>query len=104
MFTNQSFTENKAVINGEMVQIYCSISQPKFIYQRIHPLRDAAFGADCLTPFKILKIIIVGLKMDSGNAITNCVKNSKFHLVKNFRFCVITYFIRNELASPFEGK
>ena len=32
------------------------------IYQKIHPLRDAAFGADCLTPFRILKIIIVGLK------------------------------------------
>ena len=31
------------------------------IYQKIHPLRDAAFGADCLTPFKILKIIIVSL-------------------------------------------
>ena len=32
------------------------------IYQNIHPLRDAAFGADCLTPFRILKIIIVDLK------------------------------------------
>ena len=29
-----------------------------FIYQKIHPLREAAFGAD----FRILKIIIVGLK------------------------------------------
>ena len=42
------------------------------MYQKVHPLRDAAFGADCLTPFKILKIVIVGLKMDSGNAIKNC--------------------------------
>ena len=42
------------------------------IYQKIHPLRDAAFGADCLTPFRILKIIIVVSKMDSGNAIRNC--------------------------------
>ena len=41
-------------------------------YKYIHPLRDAAFGADCLTPVRILKIIIVGLKMDSGNAIKNC--------------------------------
>ena len=41
-------------------------------YQKIHPLRDAAFGADCLPPFRILKIIIVGLKMNSGNAIMNC--------------------------------
>ena len=30
MFTNQSNTENKAVINGETVQICCSISQLKF--------------------------------------------------------------------------
>ena len=42
------------------------------IYQKIHPLRDAAFGEDCLIPFRILKIIILGLKMDSGNAIKNC--------------------------------
>ena len=32
------------------------------LYQQIHPLRDAAFRADCLTPFRILKILIVGLK------------------------------------------
>ena len=36
------------------------------IFQIIHPLRDAAFGADCLTPLRISKIITVGLKMDSG--------------------------------------
>ena len=24
-------------------------------YQKIHPLRDVAFAADCLTPFRILK-------------------------------------------------
>ena len=42
------------------------------IYLKIHPLQDATFGADCLTPFRILKIIIVGLKMDSGNVIKNC--------------------------------
>ena len=29
MFTNQSFTENKAVINVKTVQICCSISQPR---------------------------------------------------------------------------
>ena len=32
------------------------------IYKKIHPLRDAAFGADCLTPFRILKIVGVVLK------------------------------------------
>ena len=32
------------------------------LYQKIHPLRDAAFGADCLTPLRILKIVTVGLK------------------------------------------
>ena len=48
------------------------------IYQKIHPLPDAAFGADCLTPFRILKIIIVSLKMDS-------IKNF-YMLYKIFRF------------------
>ena len=32
------------------------------IYQKIRPLRDTVFGADCLTPFRIFKIITVGLK------------------------------------------
>ena len=32
------------------------------LYQKIHPLRDAEFGSDCLTLLKILKIITVGLK------------------------------------------
>ena len=32
------------------------------LYQKIHQLRYAAFGADCLTSFKTLKIITVGLK------------------------------------------
>ena len=41
------------------------------IYQKIHLLRDAAFGADCFTPLRVLKIITVGLKMDSANAIKN---------------------------------
>ena len=38
------------------------------LYQKIHRLQDAAFGADCLTLLRILKIITIGLKMDSGNA------------------------------------
>ena len=42
------------------------------LYRKIHPLRDAAFGADCLTPLRLLKIITVSLKMDSVNAIKNC--------------------------------
>ena len=32
------------------------------LYQKVHPLRDAVFGADFLPSFKILKIITVGLK------------------------------------------
>ena len=32
------------------------------IYKKIHPLQDAAYGADCLTHFRILKIIIESLK------------------------------------------
>ena len=50
------------------MDVYLSRDLP---YQNIHPLRDAAFGADCLTPLRILKLITVGLKMDSGNAIKN---------------------------------
>ena len=41
------------------------------LYQKIHPLRDGAFGADCLTPLRIFKNITVGQKMDSGNTIKN---------------------------------
>ena len=41
------------------------------IYQKIHPLRDAASGADCFTLFRILKTIVIGLKMDSSNAVKN---------------------------------
>ena len=33
------------------------------IYQKIHQLRDAAFGVDCSTLFSILKIIIVVFKI-----------------------------------------
>ena len=71
MLINQSFTKNKAVINGKTVQIYGYLSRD-LLYQKIHLLRDAAFGEDCLGSFKILKIVTVGLKMDSGNAIKNC--------------------------------
>ena len=74
------------------------------LYQKIHPLRDAAFGADCLTSFKTLKIITVGLKMDSGNAIKNiCCKNCQIsirspfkvkflHLLSKFRCCIFNGF------------
>ena len=41
-------------------------------YRKIHPLRDPAFGADCVTPLRILKIITIGLEKDSSNAIKNC--------------------------------
>ena len=34
--------------------------------------------ADCFTSLRILKIITVGPKMDSGNAIKNCYVFSKF--------------------------
>ena len=60
MFINQSFIKNKAVING--TNIWVDISAEIYYLKKIHPLRDAAFGTDCLTSFKILKIITVGLK------------------------------------------
>ena len=62
MFIDQSFTKNKAVINWKTVQIYGWVSRLKFTISKIHPLRDAAFGADFLTPLRILKIITVGPK------------------------------------------
>ena len=46
MSVNQSSIENKAVINGETLQICCVISRPRFNLPRINPLRDAAFDAD----------------------------------------------------------
>ena len=42
--------------------IWMDISAEIYYIKKSHPLRDAAFGADCLTSFKILKIITVGLK------------------------------------------
>ena len=51
------------------------------LYQKIHPLQGAAFGADCLTPFKISKIIIVGLK----NEFWSCCQEL-LHVVKIVRF------------------
>ena len=69
-FINQSFSK-KAVINGKMAQIYGWISQPRFTMSKIHLLRDTTFGEDCLSALRILKIITVGLKMDSCNAIKN---------------------------------
>ena len=38
---------------------------------KIHPLRDAGFDVNCLTPLGILKIMTVGLKI-FGNAVRNC--------------------------------
>ena len=34
MFTNQSFTVNKAVINGETVEICCSTYQSRLTYKK----------------------------------------------------------------------
>ena len=62
MFINQSFTKSKAVINGETVQILDGYLSRDLLYQKIHSLRDSAFGADCLTPLRILEIITVALK------------------------------------------
>ena len=74
MFNKQSFTKDKVTcdkwINGTIILM--DISQPRFTTAKIHSLRDAAFGVDCLTPLRTLKIVTVGLKMDSRNAIKNC--------------------------------
>ena len=73
------------------------------IYQKIHPLRDAAFAADCLTPFRILKIIIGSFKkwiLIMLSRIATCGKNfqillrsplqMKFlHLLSKFRGSIV---------------
>ena len=69
------------------------------LYQKLHPLRDAAFGADCLTPLRSLKIITVGLKkliLVMLSRIVTCCKNCQIlirsdlkmislHLLTKFR-------------------
>ena len=72
VFINQSFTKNKAVISGKTVQIYGWISQPRFTISKNPSFTRCSIGAECLTPLSILKIITVGLKNGSGNAIKNC--------------------------------
>ena len=57
MFTNRSFTEIKAVINGEMVQFIDECLGQDLPYKKVHSLWDATFGANCLIPLRILKII-----------------------------------------------
>ena len=42
------------------------------LYQKLHPLRDAAFGADCLTSLKFENRNSRSKKMDSCNVIRNC--------------------------------
>ena len=51
-----------AVINGKNCTNTWMDITAEIYYIKIHPSRDAAFGADCLTPLRILKIITVGLK------------------------------------------
>ena len=64
MFINQSFTENKAVINGKRYKYIDGYLSRDLLHQKIYPLRNAAFGADAdsSTPLRILKIRTVGLK------------------------------------------
>ena len=62
-FINQSFTKNKAAINGKnSSNISMDISAEIYLIKKVYPLRDATFGADFLTPLRILKNITVGLK------------------------------------------
>ena len=76
------------------------------LYQKIHPLRDAAFSTDYLTSFKILKIITVGLKkwiLVMLSRIVTCCKNCQLlvrsplkvkclHLLSKFRGCIFNGF------------
>ena len=67
-----SLTENKAVINGKKWYKYIDGYLCPDLLHKIHPLQYAAFDADCLTALRILKIITVSPRMDSGNAFKTC--------------------------------
>ena len=76
------------------------------LYQKIHPLRDAAFGADCLASFKILKIVTVVLKrwilVMLSRIVTFCkncqilirspLKVTSLHLLSKVRGCIFNGF------------
>ena len=51
------------------------------IYQKLHPLRDPAFGADCLTPF----LNFENHNSRSKNGFSKCYQ-VLLHVVKIFRF------------------
>ena len=72
MLISQSFTQNKSVISGKRYKYMDGYLSRDFLYLKIHPLRDAELGEDCLTPLRILKIKTVRLKKDSGNGVKNC--------------------------------
>ena len=81
MFINQSLLKNKALINGKRYKYMNGYLSRDLLYQKIRPLRDAAFGADCLTSLSILKIITIGLK----NGLWYCYEEL-LHVAKIFRF------------------
>ena len=98
VFTNQSFTENRAVINGKWYKYIDEHLSRDLLHQKLHPLRDAAFDADCLTPLRILKIITIVQKwilVMLSRIITYCKKfqilmcgllqMKSLHLVLKFR-------------------
>ena len=58
------------------------------LYRKIHPLRDTAFGADCLIPLRILKIITIGLKkwiLVMLSSIVICCKNCQILICSPFK-------------------
>ena len=71
MFINQFLTKNKAVLMEKRYNYMDGYLSLDLLYQKIHPLRDAA---DCLTQIRILKIYHTVQKTDSGNAIKNCYR------------------------------
>ena len=46
MFTNQPSTENEAVMNVKRYKYVAPYLSRDYMYQKIHPLRDATFDAD----------------------------------------------------------
>ena len=49
---------SKRVLANSLRVVSAKRGNRDLTYQKIHWLRDAAFGADCLTPFRILNMVI----------------------------------------------
>ena len=72
MFINQSFTKNKAVVNGKTIQIYEWISQPRSTISRNPSVMRCSTWCRLLNSFQYFENHNNKCKkMDSGDVIKN---------------------------------